>query len=91
MGANRKEIWEWREWLHARNGRWSKFYMSSWSVDFEPLEDIGAADESVTVVDVQYRNFYETQAGKRDIVIDTVNNGKFYRRITSAAVGSPGE
>lgn len=88
---DRAEIWFWREWLAARAGRWSHFYIASQSLDFIPLALIADSANSITVEDTEYRNFYNLAPGKRDIAIYTFTNGIFYRRINSATAGSPGE
>lgn len=87
--ASREEIWFWKQWLEARGGKWSKFYMSSWSVDFEVVTNIDFNDNALEVVDNQYRDFYDGAVAKRDIVIYTTDGQVYYRRITSAAEKAP--
>jgi len=87
----RADIWFWKEWLHARAGRHTQFWMASQSQDFIALEQIDDTDNAITVQDYEYRNFYNLAPGKRDIAIFTTTGLVFYRRLTSAAEGAPGE
>jgi hypothetical protein len=87
----REDIWFWKEWLHARAGKHTKFWIASQSKDFVPLEQIDDTDNAITVQDYEYRNFYDLHPGKRDIAIFTTTGLVFYRRITSAVLSAPGE
>lgn len=89
--TDRQDIWEWREWLHARAGRFTKFYLTQYSSDFELVQDIGAADTALHVRDQQYRAFYNTHVTKRDIEIVLLDGTTYRRRITGANLGAPGE
>ena len=85
----RDDIQFWRAWLHARAGKWSKFYFSSWSRDFTLVANIDALDVSIDVEDNLYRDFYTLQTPKRDIAIYTTDGQVYYRRITAAALNTP--
>lgn len=87
----REDIWFWKEWLHARAGKWSSFWIASQSSDFFPLKEIASTDVSITVTDYEYRNFYNFAQGKRDMAIFTKDGQVFYRRITSAVSTTEGE
>jgi len=88
----REDIWFWKEWLHARAGRHTPFWISSQSQDFIALETIDSTDVSILVQDYEYRNFYNFSVGKRDIVILSATGERFYRRIVSAVTtANPGE
>ncbi len=87
----RENIWFWKEWLHARAGKWSSFWIASQSSDFFPLKEIASTDVSITVTDYEYRNFYNFAQGKRDMAIFSKDGQVFYRRITSAVSTTPGE
>lgn len=87
----REDIWFWKEWLHARAGKHTPFWISSQSQDFVLLETIFFTDVGITVQDYEYRNFYNLAQGKRDIVIVNKAGERFYRRITSATSTTPGE
>ncbi len=87
----REDIWFWKEWLHARAGRHTAFWISSQSVDFILLETIFNTDVGITVQDYEYRNFYNLAQGKRDIAIFRTDGTVFYRRIVSAVSTTPGE
>lgn len=88
----RDEIWRWREWLHAREGRFSQFFMPSWSRDFVVVDNIASAQTQIEVEDGDYTTFYDLHPVKRDIMILTKQSGAFYRRITSAAKSvTPGQ
>lgn len=89
--TGRQDIWEWRQWLHARAGRWTKFYLTQYSSDFELAQDITAAATTITVKDLQYRSFYATHPTKRDIEIVLFDGTIYRRRITGAVAGAPGE
>ncbi|MCP3672486.1 MAG: hypothetical protein GY814_19050 [Gammaproteobacteria bacterium] len=86
----RDNIWFWKEWLHARAGRWSKFYVPSWSVDFELVEDIAFNDVSIDVVDTDYRTFYWGYPEKQDIMIKVKGGLQYYRRIAAVSLRSEG-
>ena len=87
----REDIWFWKEWLHARAGKHTPFWIASQSVDFVPLETIDSTDAGITVRDYQYRDFIDFSVGKRDIAIFSTTGLVFYRRITSAVSTTPGE
>jgi len=87
----REDIWFWKEWLHARAGKHTPFWISSQSQDFVLLETIFSTDVGIVVQDYEYRNFYNFAQGKRDIVIVSKAGQRFYRRITSATSTTPGE
>lgn len=87
----REDIWFWKEWLHARAGKHTAFWISSQSQDFIPLATINSTDAGIIVQDYEYRNFYNFSVGKRDIVILSATGERFYRRIVSAVTGLPGE
>jgi len=87
----REDIWFWKEWLHARAGRHTPFWVSSQSQDFIALATIASTDAGIIVQDYEYRNFYNFSVGKRDIVILSATGERFYRRIVSAVTGAPGE
>jgi len=88
---SREQIWFWKEWMHSRAGKHTRFYFASQSKDFIPLKGIDSTDGSITVQDYEYRNFYNFALGKRDIVIFAHTGEIFYRRITSAVSTTPGE
>jgi hypothetical protein len=81
----RDEIWRWRQWMHAREGRYSQFFMPLWSRDFILAEGIAPTQTVLEFYDTQYRTFYDLHPVKRDIMIKTRNEGTFYRRITAVA------
>jgi hypothetical protein len=85
----RADIWFWKEWLHARAGKWAKFYFSSWSRDFTVVTQIDFNDTAIEVEDTQYRDFYNFDAAKRDIAIYTTDGLVYYRRIASAQEKAP--
>lgn len=85
----RDDIQFWRAWLHARAGKWSKFYFSSWSRDFTLVDAIGNFDVTIDVEDNLYRDFFSLQTPKRDIAIYTNDGLRYYRRITGAVLASP--
>lgn len=87
----REQIWFWKEWMHSRAGKHSRFYFSSQSKDFFPLKAIASTDVGITVTDYEYRNFYDFALGKRDIAIFSTTGLVFYRRIVSAVSTTPGE
>ena len=85
----REDIWFWKSWLHARAGKWTKFYMPSWSRDFTLVTDIQFNGNAIEVVDDQYRDFYALNTVKRDIAIYTTDGQVYYRRITAATEKAP--
>lgn len=85
----RADIWFWKEWLHSRAGKWSKFYYSSWSRDFTVVSQIDFNDTAIEVEDTQYRDFYNFDIAKRDIAIYTTDGAVYYRRIASAQEKAP--
>ena len=87
----REDIWFWKEWLHARAGKHTPFWISSQSQDFIALETIDSTDAGIVVRDYEYRNLYDFNVGKRDIAIFSTTGLVFYRRIVSAVSTIPGE
>lgn len=85
----REDVWFWKEWLHARAGRWSKFYMPAWSRDFTLVSDVFFNSASIEVVDNEYRTFYNLDPVKRDIMFKKSDGTIVVRRITSAIEKAP--
>lgn len=86
----RADIWFWKEWMHERAGKWSKFYMSSWSTDFVLVAPIAFNDVSLDVEDIEYRTFYDGVVEKQNITIKTSDGQLYHRRITSVSLLGPG-
>lgn len=87
--GGRANIWFWMEWIMARAGKWSKFWMPSQSVDFVVVTDIDFNDTAIEVIDTQYRDFYNFSAGKSEIAIFTRDGNVYYRSISSAQEKAP--
>jgi len=85
------EIWRWREMFHARQGKFSQFYMPAWSRDFTVVQLIASSDTAIEVEDLRYRDFYALHPVKSDVMIKT-KQGTFYRHIIgSVASATPGQ
>lgn len=85
----RTEIDAFRQWLYARKGRLSAFWMPTWAQDLVVVEDIGSSD---TTIDVEYSGYADQVAqgiGRRDIRIELRDGTVFYRRITASTELSP--
>lgn len=89
IDQGRAEVWFWMEWMMARAGKWSKFWMSSNSRDFKVVSFIDFNDNALEVEDNQYRDFYAFASGKADIAIKTRDGQTHYREITSAQEKAP--
>lgn len=75
-----------RQWLFARRGRLSAFWLPSWVRDLEPLATIDAADTTIDVQHCGYTAHIAQDIGRRDVRIRTRAGTTYYRRITTAAV-----
>ena len=87
--GGRENIWFWMNWIHARAGKWSKFWMPSQGRDFQVVTKVDFNDNILEVVDTQYRDFYAFHVGKVDIAIFTRDGNVYYRAITSAQEKAP--
>jgi len=87
--GGREDIWFWMEWIHARAGKWSKFWMPSQGRDFTVVSHIDFNDNAIEVEDTQYRDFYSFHVGKVDMAIYTRDGNVYYREITSAQEKAP--
>jgi len=80
----RAEIDAFRQWLYARKGRLTAFWMPTWAQDFKVVAGIG---HSALTIDVEHSGYtIEVDEGiaRRDIRIELRNGSVYYRRITQS-------
>lgn len=82
----RTEIDTMRQWLFARRGRLSAFWLPSWARDLEVQATIGASDTTIDVEACGYTTHIAQAIGRRDIRIELVDGTVYYRRITGSTV-----
>lgn len=80
----REEITAFREWLYARKGRLTAFWLPSWAQDLEVVADIGNTATNIDVAHTNYTLQVDSRIGRRDIRIELVDGTVFYRHITNA-------
>lgn len=80
----RAEIDAFRQWLYARKGKLSAFWMPTWAQDFLVVADIGAAALTIDVEHSGYRLEINQARGRRDIRIELRSGTVYYRRITAS-------
>lgn len=87
----RDEIHAWRGWLHARAGRFKKFWQPQWQHDLQLAKAIGASDNTVTVKALGAEAGYELDPGRQDIALLHNNGTWYFRRVTDISAGAEGE
>lgn len=83
--TSRAQIDTYRQWLYARKGRLTSFWLPTWAADIVVLTDFGT---STTVFDIEHQGYTKQVnegIGRRDIRIETVAGVIYYRRILSAS------
>lgn len=80
----RTEIDAFRQWLYARQGRLTAFWLPSWSNDLTLAATIGSTAVNIDVVHSNYVKQVNTAIGRRDLRIELVDGTIFYRHIMSA-------
>lgn len=80
----RAEIDAFRQWLYARKGKLTAFWMPTWSQDFLVVADIGMAATTIDVEHSGYTIEIDQAIGRRDIRIELRNGTVYYRRITAS-------
>lgn len=88
---DRQDIQVHRDWLHYRKGRRVPFWAASRHRDLELTQPVGSASTTLIVRDIGYRLYYQQQMGRKDIALRHRDGTWYYRRITGAAAGNPGE
>lgn len=82
----RAEIDTMRQWLFARRGRLTAFWLPSWGRDLEVQATIGASDTTIDVEHCGYTAHIAQAIGRRDIRIELTDGTIYYRRITGSTV-----
>lgn len=81
----RSQIDAFRQWLYARAGRLTAFWLPTFALDFEVVANIGS---SATTIDVEQAGYTENLArgiGRQDIRIELHSGTVYYRRITGSS------
>lgn len=81
----RAEIDEFRQWLYARKGRLTAFWLPSWSDDLTLQATVGPLAVNIDVEHCQYVKQVNGAIGRRDIRIELIDGTVFYRRIVAAS------
>lgn len=79
----RAQIHAFRQWLYARKGRLTAFWVPTWARDFLVVDDIGSSDTTIDVEHSRYADLIDQAVNRRDIRIELLDGTVFYRRITN--------
>lgn len=86
---DRAEIHAYRQWLYARAGRLSAFWLPSWQQDLRVVANIGASAVTVDIERCEYSTAVAQDRARRDLRIERADGTVQYRRVTaSAAISS---
>lgn len=80
----RAELGGFREWLYARAGRLSAFWLPTWAQDLELVATVGSSALTIDVAHCDYTDRIAQGIGRRDIRIETSTGTVYYRRIASS-------
>lgn len=80
----RAEIDAFRQWLYARKGRLTAFWMPTWAQDFKVVASIGHTAQTIDVEHSGYTIEVDEGIARRDIRIELRNGSVYYRRITQS-------
>jgi hypothetical protein len=81
LSLDKSALWDVREWLHARRGKWKGFYVPTWNNDLNITTAINSSDTTIVIDDIGYD---EQGVGVRDAMITTSAGARVYLHITSA-------
>lgn len=81
----RAECHAFRQWLYARKGRLTAFWLPSWAQDLTVVLSIGSADTTIDVEHCGYSYNVAQGIARRDIRIALTDGTVFYRRVTASA------
>jgi hypothetical protein len=81
------EIFAWREFLHYIRGSWGKFYMPSFQNDLPLAQDLSLGGNTFVIPEMGIAGLFAVsgvpKTPKRDVMIDTEDGSRYYRRITN--------
>lgn len=73
-----------KQWLYARAGRLTPFWVSSWTNDIELARIVADSDLVIDITYIGYASHLSQGVGRRDIKIELNDGTVFYRRITGS-------
>lgn len=73
-----------RKWLHARAGKLTPIWVSTYQADLVLTDDVQATDTHIKVQNTGYSKFIKQAIGRRDVCIRLTDGSRFYRRITAS-------
>lgn len=80
----RSQIEAFRQWLYARAGRLTAFWLPTFALDFEVVANIGSGATTVDVEQAGYTEHLARGIGRQDIRIELHSGTVYYRRITGS-------
>jgi len=88
IAIGKADMWQWRQWLHARKGRQKPFLLPSWNKDLVPMEAITGSSIILICKATNLPLYGEFPFRVR---IEMKNGTIYYRKITGAETGDPGK
>ena len=73
-----------KQWLYARAGRLTPFWVSNWTNDIELARIVADSDLVIDITYIGYASHLSQGVGRRDIKIELTDGTVFYRRITDS-------
>lgn len=80
----RAQIHAFRQWLYARKGRLTAFWLPSWACDLTVSVAIASADTTIDVEHCGYTHNVAQGIARRDVRILLTDGTVFYRRVTGS-------
>jgi len=80
----RSQIDAFRQWLYARSGRLTAFWLPTFALDFKVTANIGSTDTTIDVEQAGYTVSLARGIGRQDIRIELHSGTVYYRRITTS-------
>lgn len=87
---NRADIADWRQWLHAREGRYKAFWQPQWLHDIQLTQAIAPADDILRIKALGMVANYNADTNRRDIALRHRSGVWYYRRIIAAGSAGAG-
>lgn len=73
-----------RQWLHARSGKLTPIWTSTYQADLVLAQDVQDTDTAIRVQNIGYAKVIKQAIGRRDIAIRLSDGTIYYRRITAS-------
>ena len=82
----------WKAMIQSRAGRLKPIWVPSWHDDLKIVVSVGDLDTTITIRDIGYGTFYQSQPGRNHLQILLKDGTRVYvGQIISSATGAPGE